>query len=112
VVFEELHCRQSELTNRLWEGLSEIELVRVYGPPPDSPRTSTISFAVQGHSSEAVATVLAERGLFASDGDFYALTVVERLGVDGLVRAGCACYTTMDEVERLLDGVRAIANLK
>ena len=112
VVFEELHCRQSELTNRLWEGLSEIELVRVYGPPPDSPRTSTISFAVQAHSSEAVATVLAERGLFASDGDFYALTVVERLGVDGLVRAGCACYSTMDEVERLLDGVRAIANLK
>jgi len=34
------------------------------------------------------------------------------LGVDGLVRAGCACYTTMDEVDRLLDGVRAIANLK
>jgi len=35
------------------------------------------------------------------------MTLVERLGVaDGLVRAGCACYTTLEEVERLVTGVR------
>jgi selenocysteine lyase/cysteine desulfurase len=51
---------------------------------------------------------LAERGLFLSHGDFYAMTVVERLGQapDGLVRAGCACYTTSEEVNRLLDALR------
>ena len=54
---------------------------------------------------------LAERGLFLSHGDFYAMTVVERLGLseEGLVRAGCACYTTEDEAQRLIDGVRDIA---
>jgi selenocysteine lyase/cysteine desulfurase len=47
-----------------------------------------------------------------SDGDFYATTVVERLGLalHGLVRAGCACYTTEEEVNRLIDGVRSIAS--
>ena len=51
---------------------------------------------------------LAERGLFLSDGDFYAMTVIERLGQAGVVRAGCACYTTEEEVERLLAAVRAV----
>jgi selenocysteine lyase/cysteine desulfurase len=46
-----------------------------------------------------------------SHGDFYAMTVVERLALTetGLVRAGCAMYTTTDEVARLVDGVRSIA---
>jgi selenocysteine lyase/cysteine desulfurase len=45
-----------------------------------------------------------------SNGDFYAATVVERLGQsgDGLVRVGCSCYTSEDEVGRLIDGVRAL----
>jgi cysteine desulfurase family protein (TIGR01976 family) len=107
--FTELHNRQHEMVQCLWNGLNEINGVRVYGPPPSSPRTSTISFTVEGLTSDAVARKLAEKALFLSDGDFYALTVVERLGVGGLVRAGCACYTTMEEVERLLDGVRSIA---
>ena len=55
-------------------------------------------------------SVEAERGLFLSHGDFYATTAVERLGLsrEGLVRIGCACYTTDEEIDRLLDGVRAI----
>jgi len=61
--------------------------------------------------SEAVAVALAARGVFVSHGDFYAATVIERLGhaSDGVVRAGCACYTTAEEVDRLLDGVAAVA---
>jgi selenocysteine lyase/cysteine desulfurase len=49
--------------------------------------------------------------VFVSHGDFYATTVVERMGQgrDGLVRAGCACYTTAEEVDRLLAGVRELA---
>jgi cysteine desulfurase family protein (TIGR01976 family) len=105
-VFDELHQRQLKLTTRLWDGLCTIDGVKVYGPSPDFPRTSTISFTVDGHNTQAVAQKLAERGVFVSDGDFYALTVIERLGVEGLVRAGCACYTTDEEVERLLEDVR------
>jgi selenocysteine lyase/cysteine desulfurase len=58
-----------------------------------------------------VAQELAARGLFLSHGDFYAATVVERLelGVEGLVRAGCACYTTAEEVESLIGCVARIA---
>ena len=45
--------------------------------------------------------------MFVSHGDFYALTVLERLGLveSGLVRAGCACYTTEAEIDRLISGV-------
>jgi selenocysteine lyase/cysteine desulfurase len=59
-----------------------------------------------------VAQRLAELGIFLSHGDFYAATVVERLGLseEGLVRAGCACYTTIDEVARMVEGVHAIAS--
>jgi selenocysteine lyase/cysteine desulfurase len=46
-----------------------------------------------------------------SHGDFYASTVVARLhlGPEGLVRAGCACYTSEEEVERLLEGVEEVS---
>ena len=59
---------------------------------------------------EAVAGALAARGVFASHGDFYATTVVERLGLgeEGLVRAGCACYTTEDEIDRLIEAIREL----
>ena len=102
------------LLTKLWEGLAAIEGVKLYGPTPDLPRTPTVSFTLKGHSSLAVAEHLAERGVFASNGDFYAWTVVERLGLaeEGLLRAGCACYTTDEEVERLLDGVRELARNK
>ena len=48
--------------------------------------------------------------MFASHGDFYAQTVAQRYGVgdEGFVRAGCAAYTTRDEVVRLVDAVRAL----
>ena len=64
-----------------------------------------------GQPAEDVARALAARGVFVSHGDFYAATVARRLGraEDGLVRAGCACYTTAAEVDRLVEGVAALA---
>ena len=85
--------------------------VTLYGPTPDEPRTPTLSFTVQGMDSERVTRALAERGVFTSHGDFYASTIVALLGraADGLVRAGASCYTTADEVDRLVDGVRSLS---
>ena len=105
--FAELHTRAHALVTRLYEGLSALPGVRVYGPGPDKPRTPTVSFAVKDRPSDDVARELASRGLFLSNGDFYATTIVSRLGHahDGVVRAGCACYTTADEIERLIDAV-------
>ncbi|HEV8591174.1 MAG TPA: cysteine desulfurase-like protein [Pyrinomonadaceae bacterium] len=109
-VFEELHSRQHEFVRHLWDGLSAIKGVTVYGPLPDARRTSTISFTVRDARSETITRKLAEEGVFTSNGNFYALTVVERLGVEGLVRTGCSCYTTREEVDRLLAGVDSLAN--
>ncbi len=109
--YAELHARGSRLFSRLWDGLGRISGVTCYGPPPDAPRTQTVSFTVQGRSADAVAEDLARLAVFVSSGDFYAWTVVQRLGHagDGLVRAGLALYTTEDEVERLLEGVAEAA---
>lgn len=112
-VYDELHQRNAKLVQRLWDGLAAIPGVRLYGPVPGSAaRTPTISFTIRGHASTEVARALANRGLFLSHGDFYAFTVVERLQLspEGLVRAGCACYTTVDEIERLIEAVKEIRN--
>ena len=110
-VFEELHERGKALLKQLWEGLSDIDGITLYGPPPSAPRTPTLAFTLAGRPAEEVTRALAARGIFASHGNFYAMTVVERLGLGdlGLVRLGCACYTTDEEVARVIGGVRDIA---
>lgn len=103
----DLHVRSEHLLERLWSGLIDLPQVTVYGSPPGAPRTPTVGFTVNGVPSSAVAGALANRGVFVSHGDFYATTIIERLGLgeEGLVRAGCACYTSEEEVERLVEGV-------
>jgi cysteine desulfurase family protein (TIGR01976 family) len=108
--FQQLHQRGDDLVTELWNELHQIQRVRLYGPPPGTARTPTIAFTMDEMPSIQVAKKLVERGLFLSHGDFYAMTVVERLGQapQGFVRAGCACYTTMEEVDRLLTSLREL----
>jgi selenocysteine lyase/cysteine desulfurase len=103
----ELHERGLRQATRLWNELRALPGVSVYGPPPSRPRTSTLSFVVAGTDSTTVARHCAARGLFVSNGDFYALTVARRFGHadDGFVRLGCAAYTTDDEVERVIAAI-------
>lgn len=110
--FAGLRAHSAPQVSRLWESLSRINGVRLYGPPPNVERTPTISFIVKKVASTEVARRLSARGLFASHGDFYAQTVVDRLGLqpEGLVRVGCACYTSDEEIERLIEAVREIAS--
>ncbi|MEX2177345.1 MAG: cysteine desulfurase-like protein [Gemmatimonadaceae bacterium] len=105
------HARGMQLFRQLWDGLGGIAGVRRYGPPPDAPRSPTLAFTLHGSSSERVAIALAEQGLFVSHGDFYASTVIDRLGLgdDGVVRVGCSLYTTDREIERVIGAVRSIA---
>ena len=109
--FAGLRAHSAPQVLRLWEALSSMNGVRMYGPPPHVERTPTVSFTVNNVASTEVARRLSERGLFASHGDFYAQTVIERLGLapEGLVRVGCACYTSDEEIERLIEEVRAIS---
>ncbi|HEX4682267.1 MAG TPA: cysteine desulfurase-like protein [Gemmatimonadaceae bacterium] len=108
--FTELHARGEALLATLWSSLANIDGLTLYGPPPGNPRTPTLSFTLRGFTTDEVAVALAKRGVFVSNGDFYAATVVDRLKLlpHGLVRVGCSCYTTEEEVERLVDGVREL----
>ena len=110
-VYDVLHARGDALLARAWEGLSTIPGVTLYGPLPGTPRTPTLSFTLRGHSTDDVARHLVRAGIYASNGDFYAQTVAERLGrgTDGFLRIGAAAYTTSDEVDRVIESVRALA---
>jgi cysteine desulfurase family protein (TIGR01976 family) len=110
--FRELAPREDALLRRLWDGLAAIPGVRLYGPPPDTARAPTLSFTVAGVTPREVSSRLAdEAGAFLSHGNFYAATVVERLGLvpHGMVRAGISVYTNQEEVDRLVEGVGRIA---
>lgn len=109
--FAATHARGEELLRQLHGGLSAIRGVTIYGRRPGEPRTPTIAFTLAGRHTDDVAVALADRGLFCSHGDFYAATVIERLGVGepGVVRVGCSVYTTDEEIARVVDAVRSIA---
>ena len=106
--FRMQHERGLAQATRLWNGLKSIAGVRLFGPDPSRPRTPTIAFSVAGHEAESVCRALAGAALFASHGDFYASTAIRRFGVDALVRVGCACYTSDEEIERLLAAVEGL----
>ena len=109
--FAGLRAHSAPQVARLWEALSRINGIGLFGPPPHVARTPTVSFIVKNVASTEVARRLAARGLFVSHGDFYAQTVVDRLGLqpEGLVRVGCACYTNDEEIERLIEAIRELA---
>ena len=109
--YDALHARGEAQVAALWEELASIDGVSLWGPPPGTARTSTVSFTLAGHTTDDVARHLVSHGLYASNGDFYAQTVAERLGrgSDGFVRIGAAAYTTDDEIARVVSAVRALA---
>lgn len=106
--FTALRRRGDVLLARLWNALAEMDGVVLYGPRPGTPRTPTLAFTLSGRKTDDIARTLARQGLFVSNGDFYASTVIERIGeaVDGVVRVGCSCYSTSDEIERLIAAIR------
>ena len=108
--FAVLHERSEDLLHRLWGGLAELPGLRLFGPPPGAPRTPTVAFVMDDIGSELLARRLGQSGIYVSHGDFYAHTVIARLGrqPDGVVRAGCACYTSPQDVARLLEGVHRL----
>ena len=102
---------EGELGERLLAGLSRLNSVRLYGPATMDARVPTFAFTVEGHLPDCVAHHLAERGIFAWSGHFYAVEVIARLALEnagGLVRVGLCHYNTADEVDRFL---RALAEL-
>ncbi|NLT92009.1 MAG: cysteine desulfurase-like protein [Actinobacteria bacterium] len=105
-------AHEQPLARRLREQLARIPGVSLYGPPEEAPRTSTVSFTLDGLQAVEVCRALGARGLFTWDGHFYAHRLVELLGLlprGGLVRVGLAPYTTEEELERLVTAVAELA---
>jgi len=99
---------EQPLAARLREQLRAVPGVTLYGPPEASPRTSTVSFTLDGFSAEQACRALGARGIFAWDGHFYAFRLVQKLNLldrGGLIRIGLAPYNTAAEIERLVTAV-------
>jgi cysteine desulfurase family protein (TIGR01976 family) len=96
------------LSEQLVGGLLQLPGLSFYGirePERFDQRTPTVSFRVEGQTPRELAAALGERGIFVWDGNYYALGLSERLGVEahgGMVRVGLAHYNTAEEVDVLL----------
>jgi cysteine desulfurase family protein (TIGR01976 family) len=99
---------ERELAAQLLAGLREIKGLRVYGitnPQDLTRRVPTVACTIEGYSPRELAEYLAAQGIFAWDGNYYALGVMERLGLEehgGALRLGIAHYNTLDEIDRVL----------
>lgn len=103
------------LAARLIAGLLEIPGLTFYGisdPKRFAERCSTVSIRLAKGTPTEAAEFLGGRGIFTWDGNFYALNLTERLGVQqkgGVLRIGLVHYNTIEEVDRLLAGLREFA---
>ena len=97
-------AHERELGARFLEGLPANR--RLYGLPTMEGRVPTFAFTVDGVPPAEAAARLGELGLAVWSGNYYALEVMNRLGLDdGAVRAGVVHYNTAEEVDRLLDAL-------
>ena len=114
VAFEAIGEHERGLLRRLLLGLRDLDAYRVWGiADPDrlEERVATVSFTHESRSCAVIAGELAERGIFVWDGDFYAVPLLEALGLAerGVVRVGLLHYNTADEVDRLLAALAELA---
>jgi cysteine desulfurase family protein (TIGR01976 family) len=100
---------EGELLARLLDGLADIDRVTVHGRP--QRRTPTVLVTVDGRDPAEVSRRLADRGVVAPAGSFYALEASRHagLGDGGGVRIGLGAYTTADELDRLLAALGDVA---
>jgi cysteine desulfurase family protein (TIGR01976 family) len=96
------------LAEQLIKGLLEVPGLTFYGirePQRFGHRTPTVSVRIEGYTPRQLAEALGEQGIFVWDGNYYALNLTERLGVEdngGMLRIGLVHYNTAEEIDRLL----------
>lgn len=92
--------------------MGKMKGITMYQAAADVPKTPTIAFRADPVTPrDFCIRMCEEHGVFIAEGDFYAQTLAERLGIrdkGSFIRAGMAPYNTMEEVERFLEGVRQI----
>ncbi|HUZ84776.1 MAG TPA: cysteine desulfurase-like protein [Gaiellales bacterium] len=107
---EQVGAYERALTGQLLDGLGSIPGVTVYGTRDLDRRVPTVTFNVAGRRPAEVSAWLADHGVFVWDGNYYALELMQRLGLEdsgGAVRVGAAHYNTPEEIDRFLELVAA-----
>jgi cysteine desulfurase family protein (TIGR01976 family) len=105
---------EKQLSDKLVSGLLQISGVTLYGitnPKNFDWRTPTVGIRLAKHTPQIVAKTLGDRRIFTWNGNFYALGLTEKLGVEssgGLLRIGLTHYNTIEEIERLLTVIQEI----
>ena len=113
--YEVFQQYERELAELLIRGLLDIPGLTFYGitdPAKFAQRTPTVAIRLEGYTPRDLAMRLGERGIFTWDGNYYAINLAERLGVQqsgGMLRIGLAHYNTAEEVHRLLAELRSLA---
>ncbi|MBX5450706.1 MAG: cysteine desulfurase-like protein [Thermogemmatispora sp.] len=108
---------ERQLAAQLLRGLREIRGLHLYGLSGTTPeelaqRVPTVACTIDGHHPRELAATLGERGIFAWDGNYYALGLMERLGLEGrggALRLGLCHYNTSAEIERVLGVLEELA---
>ena len=112
-----IHNYEQQLCQYLVTGLLEIPGLTFYGisdPRSFAWRTPTVGIRMRGQTPYELAKALGDRGIYTWHGNFYALGLTERLGIEssgGLLRIGLVHYNTLDEINRLLTALTEIATL-
>jgi cysteine desulfurase family protein (TIGR01976 family) len=112
--YESIRQYERELSERLISGLLAIPGLTFYGIKDSAKleqRTPTVAIRMEGYTPRELAVRLGERGIFTWDGNYYAVDLAERLGVQksgGMLRIGLAHYNTVEEVDRLLNELRQL----
>jgi cysteine desulfurase family protein (TIGR01976 family) len=113
--YHAIRAYERRLLEQLVPALLEIPGLTFYGitePARFHQRVPTVAVRIAGRSPRELAAYLGERGIFTWDGNYYALNLSERLGVEpdgGMLRIGLVHYNTAEEVDRLLETLRELA---
>ena len=114
--YDAIRVYERKLLEQLVPALLAIPGLTFYGirePARFRQRVPTVAVRIAGRSPRELATYLGERGIFTWDGNYYALNLSERLGVEpdgGMLRIGLVHYNTAEEVDRLLAALRELAH--
>lgn len=111
--YRQFEAYENMLADRLRQGLSSLQGITLYQAPTSVPKTPTVAFTIKHIPPKKVCEKMAELAIHIESGDFYAMTVVKRLGLTnsgGLIRAGIAPYNTVEEIDRLIEGIERLVH--
>jgi cysteine desulfurase family protein (TIGR01976 family) len=111
--FVRIRAYERRLTDRLLDGLSTLEEIRVWGVTDAAlhrQRFPTVAITHSGERASRIAARLGEHGIFVWHGNYYALQLTEALGLEpeGMLRIGLVHYNTEQEVDRLLTRLQEV----